>query len=78
MSKRVYLFNGAEARYNGFWDCQESPLEEGVYISPVDSTEIEPPTFDALVTDCQWDGTQWVLTTIKPSPETVPEPVEGD
>jgi hypothetical protein len=70
MSKKVYLFDGLSVHnnlntnYNGFWNCQESPLEPGVYITPVASTEIEPPTFDATIDTCTWDGTQWILTTI--------------
>jgi hypothetical protein len=62
MSKRVYLFNGIDNAYNGFWDCQESPLELGTYITPVASTEIEPPTFTELQT-CTWNGSSWEVKT---------------
>ena len=75
MTKRVYLFDGLSiynnlnTNYNGFWDCQESPLEPGIYIVPTNSTEIEPPTFDGTIDTCTWDGTQWSLTAIpKPAP----------
>lgn len=70
MSKLVYLFDGLSphndltTNYNGFWNCQESPLEPGVYLTPVYSTEIQPPTFDGAVETCIWDGSQWVLTPI--------------
>ena len=40
---RVYLFDSVTFKYAGFYDCQESPLELGVYITPTDSTSIEPP-----------------------------------
>ncbi len=71
MSKKVYLFDGENNAYNGFWNCQESPLEPGIYITPTASTEIEPPTFDGLENTCTWDGTQWVLTPI-------PKPIVND
>ena len=58
MTKRVYLYDGENNAYNGFWDCQESPLEPGVYITPTASTEIEPPTFTELQT-CNWNGSAW-------------------
>jgi hypothetical protein len=65
---RVYLFNSISFKYAGFYDCQESPLEPGVYITPTDSTPIQPPTFTELE-NCIWDGSNWVVTTI---------PVEGE
>lgn len=70
MSKLVYLFDGLSphneltTNYNGSWICQESPLEPGVYLIPVASTEVEPPVFDGSVDMCNWNGTQWVLTPI--------------
>ena len=76
MSKRVYLFDGLSIHnhltinYNGFWDCQESPLEPKNYLTPVASTEIEPPAFDGAIHTCTWDGTQWVLTEI-PKPQSI-------
>jgi hypothetical protein len=64
MTKRVYLFSGLNASYNGFWDCQESPLELGVYIQPEESTEVEPPIFDASTHSCVWSGSEWLLTEL--------------
>jgi hypothetical protein len=58
MSKRVYLFDGKDNAYNGFWDCQESPLEPGVYITPTASTEVQPPSFKDFQ-NCTWDGKNW-------------------
>jgi hypothetical protein len=60
---RVYLFDGVTFKYAGFYDCQESPLELGVYITPADSTPIEPPTFTELES-CTWDGEVWDITTL--------------
>jgi len=42
--KTVYLFDGITGEYTGTYDAQESPLEQGVYIEPSDSTETAPPT----------------------------------
>jgi hypothetical protein len=70
MSKRVYLYDGKDNAYNGFWDCQESPLEPGVYITPVASTEIEPPTFTELQT-CRWNGTAWEVKDKAPIVEFI-------
>jgi hypothetical protein len=64
MSKRVYLFDGENQSYNGFWDCQESPLDPGVYIEPVASTEIEPPAFDPSTYSCAWNGSEWILSEL--------------
>lgn len=80
MTKRVYLFDGLSehntltTNFNGFWDCQESPLEAGVFLIPEASTDIQPPTFDGAVDTCHWDGTQWILTPI-PKPVTPATPV---
>ena len=77
MSKRVYLFDGLSihndlnTNYNGFWDCQESPLETGIFIIPTSSTEIEPPTFDGSIDTCTWDGIRWILTTIPIPPPLI-------
>lgn len=73
MSKRVYLFDGIDNAYNGFWDCQESPLEPGIYITPVVSTEIQPPTFTELQT-CTWTGTTWEVKN-KPVPIVEEQPI---
>lgn len=70
MSKRVYLFDGKNNTYNGFWDCQESPLEFGVYITPTASTEIEPPIFTEFQ-NCIWDGSEWKVKDKAPTVEFV-------
>jgi hypothetical protein len=64
MSKRVYLFDEPNQAFNGFWDCQESPLEAGVYLQPHESTEVEPPVFDVSMHSCAWNGVEWILTEI--------------
>jgi hypothetical protein len=45
--KTVYLFDPATFAFAGTYQAQESPLELGVFIEPVHSTDIEPPAVDA-------------------------------
>lgn len=73
MSLTVYLFNPDTKEFEGTWDCQESPLEPGVYIQPDSSTTIEPTSFDESQT-CEWDGTNWVVSKKPVTPENQPEP----
>jgi hypothetical protein len=76
MTKRVYIFDGPNNSFTGFWNCQESPLEPGVFIQPVASTEVEPPTFSGETHTCCWDGSKWVVNEIPtPAPAPVPAPV---
>ncbi len=42
-SKTVYLYDGSTGELKGSYEAQESPLEPGKYIEPMDSTEIAPP-----------------------------------
>lgn len=65
MTKRAYLYEETTKKYNGFWDCQESPLEPGVFIQPTHSTDVEPPTFDGNTHDCVWSESEWKLTKIE-------------
>lgn len=59
MSKIVYLFDENNA-FSGVYEAQESPLEEGVYITPVLSTDIEPPSFTEKQT-CHFVNGRWVV-----------------
>jgi len=45
--KPFYLFDAATGEYKGIYEAQESPLEPGVYISPVNSTGVAPPALSA-------------------------------
>ena len=45
--KPYYLFNPVTGEAAGIYEAQESPLEEGVYITPTASTDIEPPNTGA-------------------------------
>lgn len=40
----VYLYNEITNEFTGKFDAQESPLEPGVFITPVHSTKLAPPT----------------------------------
>jgi len=69
--KTVYIYSDMGS-YVGAYVCQESPLEDGVYITPTKSTEIEPPTFTELET-CTWDGAEWVVNVIPIIVEPTPQ-----
>jgi len=47
MSKTYYLFDSVTGEFKGTYDAQESPLEPGQFISPIDSTDISIPTTTA-------------------------------
>ena len=69
--KTVYLFDESSFLFAGMYDAQESPLEPGVFIAPICSTEVMPPD-EVPGTTTTWNGTQWVQTAI---PQEVPLPV---
>lgn len=71
MSKIVYLFDGLDNSLNGEWNCQESPLEPGVYIIPKMSTSLKPPTFDNTTSRCIWKDSFWDIELIE---QPVPQP----
>jgi hypothetical protein len=53
----------------------EDPKVAGRYVLPANSTEIEPPEFDASTHTCAFDGSQWVVTEMPgeaPAPEPIP------
>ncbi|HQT25674.1 MAG TPA: hypothetical protein PLK99_03645 [Burkholderiales bacterium] len=43
-TKTVYLYDATTGEYKGTYEAQESPLEPKVYLSPVHSIDIAPPT----------------------------------
>lgn len=59
MGKTVFIYDQNSGELHGAYECQESPLEAGVYIVPSASTDIEPPSFvQGKVT--LWDSGSWV------------------
>jgi hypothetical protein len=42
--KTVYLYDAVTGAYAGVYEAQESPLEPGVFIEPIFSTDAPPPT----------------------------------
>ena len=54
---------------------QISPLEEGVWLMPGGSTDVEPPEFNKETHTCSFNGTKWVVEEIPP-PESEPEAPE--
>lgn len=69
--KTFYLFNPLTGELLGSYDAQPSPLEPGVFIHPVDSTEVPPQAPLSGFTRNFIKG-QWVSLAIPPAPE--PEP----
>ena len=57
--KTVYLFDAITGLITGEWQAQESPLEKGVFITPVYSTDKEPPTENKKI--AKFDGENWTL-----------------
>lgn len=43
-TKTVYLFDSATFEYKAEYQAQESPLEPGVFIEPIHSFDVAPPT----------------------------------
>jgi hypothetical protein len=57
--KTVYLYDAVTGFTLGEWQAQESPLEEGVFITPVYSTDKEPPAEDKKI--AKFDKEKWGL-----------------
>ena len=74
MSKIVYLFDETTKEFNGSWECQESPLEPGIHITPTHSTEIAAPSFNSETETCVWNGSGWAVSAI-PVPEIKSVPI---
>lgn len=54
----------------GYVECDESPLEPGVFLVPGGAVTKEPPSFEAP-DRARWTGKKWV---IEPTPPDEPEP----
>lgn len=68
MKKTVYLYDQSGA-FAGEYVAQESPLEPGVFITPVASVDMAPPPIDDGL-QAMWNGHEWRL-----QPVVVDEPV---
>lgn len=58
--KTVYLFDEVTNEFTGEYMAQESPLEPGVFITPVHSTELQPVSPPAGKYN-YFDGAKWRL-----------------
>ena len=56
-------------------ECQESPLEKGVFNLPANSTKVKPPSYNPETHTCQFDGNEWVVEEIPQPPE--PPPIDA-
>ena len=54
---------------------QKSPLEEGVWLMPANTTDLEPPNFNPEIKTCSFVDGKWVLADI-PAPAKEPEEPE--
>jgi len=61
--KIFYLFNQTNRFYEGIYEAQESPLELGTYISPVNSTDSPPPNVE-LNQKAQFINGEWSVYNI--------------
>ena len=78
MKKTVYLFDENNA-FAGEYKAQESPLEPGVFLAPIRSTEVVPPTVTRSQY-AQWNNSSWVIVDIPDTPVYVPtqEEIEAE
>lgn len=58
----VYNFDSA-GFYTGSSQADESPMEPGVFLTPVNSTEVEPPQAPEGKR-ARWNGGQWKLLAV--------------
>lgn len=58
--KIVYLYDAVTGEFKGTYYAQESPLEPGIFLAPVHSTEIAPPAPSANEVAVYASGS-WVL-----------------
>ena len=63
-----YIYNPNTGAYLGDYDAQESPLEPGSYISPTYSTALAPSTTDTTRYSIRWDGFDWQIYELVPTP----------
>ena len=71
--KTFYLFNETNGFYEGVYEAQESPLELGTYISPVNATDSPPPSVE-LNQKAQFINGQWSVYNI-PANDPADEPL---
>jgi hypothetical protein len=62
MSKTVYLYDENTGEFLHEYKAQESPLEEGVFLTPVYSTDIKLPEFDETTSNCKFINNDWVVS----------------
>lgn len=62
-SKTVYNFDGA-GFYTGSSEAHLSPMEEGVYLAPTNSTDVEPPAVEPGQR-ARWNGKKWKAVAVE-------------
>jgi len=66
--KNVYLYDKDTLVFIGKYQAQESPLEKGVFLEPISSTSIKPPTAQSGFKQVFEDGI-WVEVKLPVEPE---------
>lgn len=69
----VYSYNPDNGVFVGVEAADESPLEEGVYLIPANSTTVAPPEAP-LGMQPVWNGNEWSLQQIPEPPPPPPKP----
>lgn len=64
--KTVYLFDAETKRFTGSYSAQESPLEPGVYVTPVCSVDVPPPVPASVWVDGEWQPVTLVFEGVQP------------
>jgi hypothetical protein len=68
-TKTVYNYDSKSFRYLGEGTAFESPLEEGVYHYPANSTTVAVPEYTPQVAHAVWNGERWNVVAL-----STPEP----
>lgn len=61
-----------DKKYIGLVECQESPLEPGVFLVPGNATLIPPPSDIPEGKEVVFNGTEWELVDLPSVAEPVP------
>jgi hypothetical protein len=69
--KTVYNYDPQTFRYTGTGTAFESPLEEGVYHYPANSTTTAVPEYAAATSQAVWNGERWNIINLSAPVDSV-------
>lgn len=58
-------------------NCQPNPVRPGSFLIPGHATATPPPEFDPETQKAVWNGSEWRVEDIPPTPEPEPLPEPG-